>query len=317
MAEILTKFVRSIFAFMSLLSLPVSASAGDARSDASDKHWSEVFRSYLQSVNEVDWKLSQASLPMCSTPEAGHGLILDSLPSYDRKEHEAVSKALGLDARPQVAAVASDSPASDAGLRPGDVILAVNGVSLVDVMGTEWSEMVGEQIAGLLARLPIDRKSNLTIERDDREMLIAITPVARCSAGTVLVIDTSVEAYSDRSNAAITTGLLRFLEDPSELALIAGHELAHVLLRDRHRQGRFGSKRKEDEADLLGAQLALCAGYDIREGMDFWLRYHDRRAFSWLPSLSHRSGKSRYRKLTAIADTLDCGQLGSVLADAP
>ena len=293
--------------------LPSALAARDRPVDEESAHWSQYLRSYLQRVNEVDWRLSQAALPLCQQRIAGHGAVFDTLSAYDEDDRDGVSHALGLGNEPQVAATAQGSPASIANILPGDDLLAVNGARLDEIHGKELASISGDETSASLALLPTLQASTLTIRRGDAERIVEVTPVERCAIGTVLTVEERVDAYSDRHNVAITTGLLGFVRNEDELALIIGHELAHVLLRDRHESMRTRAKRKEDEADALGAQLAHCAGYDLRKAIGLWDRFDKTRAMAWLPSLTHRSSGQRQRQLAELVTTLTCDRIGSVL----
>ena len=289
--------------------------AKDAIAGHSAVHWSQILRSYLQRVNDVDWRLGQVALPLCQRRIAGHGLLFDTLSAYDQSDRAAVAEALDLGFAPQIAAVAAGSPGSSASLMPGDTLVSVNDAAIAKIFGRDAHEIGSGEIAGSLALLPANRASAIAVAREHTSLPISLTPIERCAIGTVREVDTSVEAYSDRDNVAITTGLLRFVTSDDELALVVGHELAHALLGERHKRLGIRGKRKEDEADALGAQLAYCAGYDVGKAIGLWNRFDDARALSWLPSLSHRSSKARHRQLSALVGSLTCETIGSVLED--
>lgn len=279
-------------------------------------HWSSVLRSHLQQVNEVDWRLGQSSIPVCPTIVSGHGLLFDSLLLYEESDREDVSQAIELGSNLQVAAIAEGSPGFAAGLQLGDSLVAIDGKPVFEFVGMDAGLPNSEVIEEMLARLEAGQTFELAVERNGEVIGLEFTPHPRCNVGIVLKVDKSVEAYSDFRNVAITTGLARFIENDAELALIAGHELAHVVLQARHAENRISGKKKEDEADALGAQLAHCAGYDVRKASEFWLRFGEMREFPLHLSLSHRSGARRFDRLNQLINSLDCEIVGSVL-EAP
>jgi Zn-dependent protease with chaperone function len=128
-----------------------------------------------------------------------------------------------------------------------------------------------------------------------------------------VVEDDAVDAFATPETITITTGMLRFLRSDDELAIVVGHELAHVT--KRHTLGRValtvptlilglvvgvlapGTQRlvtnfvervvanlirvavtkvdrdMEREADIFGLLYAHSAGYDPRAGSVVWERF--------------------------------------------
>lgn len=120
--------------------------------------------------------------------------------------------------------------------------------------------------------------------------------------------DNEINAYADGKNIVVTRGMLRFLEDDSELAIIMGHEMAHNMMGHIEAQkenamagamlgaviaGMAGqpantrggwqdtgtavgvlsySQDFEAEADYVGLYIAARAGYNIRQAPDLWRR---------------------------------------------
>ncbi len=78
-----------------------------------------------------------------------------------------------------------------------------------------------------------------------------------------------------------------------ELALTLGHELAH--LRFRHIFGITDAYEKEYEADRIGAEYMIKAGYDINKGMRKFKKWGKRPI-----SETHPSPRDRYNTLKAI-----------------
>lgn len=128
-----------------------------------------------------------------------------------------------------------------------------------------------------------------------------------------VVEDDAVDAFATPESITITTGMLRFLRSDDELAIVLGHELAHITR--RHTLGRValtvptlilgvvagvlapGTQRlvtnfvervvanlirvtltkvdrdMEREADIFGLLYAHSAGYDPRAGSVVWERF--------------------------------------------
>lgn len=103
-----------------------------------------------------------------------------------------------------------------------------------------------------------------------------------------LVFDPSKEVNASCSVMRITVnaGMLKFVRNSNELAMILGHELGHFSL---HHQGSTPSN--EYAADSLGAKYAAKGGYNRCSGADVYRRFHDG------PSDTHPDSASRYKRL--------------------
>lgn len=98
-----------------------------------------------------------------------------------------------LPARPDIASVEQGSPAAAAGLRPGDVITAVDGTPM-----TNWYQLVGE--IEQHPKQPLD----LSVDRAGRTLELPIVPEARRIGGqTVGFIGITAKAVHDPVMAAV------------------------------------------------------------------------------------------------------------------
>ncbi|TMM50162.1 M48 family metallopeptidase [Qipengyuania marisflavi] len=291
--------------------LSVAAVTGATLVSAHEPHWAVTLRGQLVRVAEIDWRLATVAPQRCARIAAGFGLALDSISAYPEAERPAVAAALNMTDLLQIAAVAKGSPGELAGLEAGDNLAAINGAAIASLYDPAVDIPRADQIEALLTRLPIAKPAQISVQRGGDAIDLAITPLPRCAARSILAVSDKVDAYSDQSNLALTTGMVEFAQNDDELALIAGHELAHIMLLDRHDRLQIRRKRKEDEADRLGAELAVCAGYDLAQASKFWLRYDSTRLLGFLPTFTHRNSKVRYRALTklAAAGPPDCADI--------
>lgn len=71
--------------------------------------------------------------------------------------------------------------------------------------------------------------------------------------------DVDINAYSTGGKVVIYAGMLRYLQNNQELAMVLGHELAHEV-----------GESNEANSDVLGAMFARQAGYSVCAGAQ-WL----------------------------------------------
>jgi predicted Zn-dependent protease len=151
-------------------------------------------------------------------------------------------------------------------------------------------------------------RARLTVLRDAREWLaVELGSVPGCPARVRLARSGQTNAFATERHLIVTSATLQFLRSDDELAIVLGHELAHVILGHPERLERQGVPKgmlrgfgrnadrvraTEEEADRLGLKLAWAAGYDARAAIPFWRRYYARfdgpQLFRTHPSLRQR-----------------------------
>jgi len=224
------------------------------------------------------------------------GIRHGNLHSMPKEMREAGSRVLGLTDKLQVIQVAAGSAAARAGLQAKDVILAVDGKAIGS------GDRAREHFAELLAEAAKARKSvELKLQRAAAEMTLAVEHERACAYPVLLHSADAINAFADGRQVIITRGMLRFVRDDLELAVVIGHELAHnsmghirkqagnqflgtlldILAASRgvDTQGLFGSaaaavfsKEFEAEADYVGLYFTARGGYEVDKAPNFWRR---------------------------------------------
>lgn len=242
---------------------------------------------------DVSFGIAASNVELCGDKVARqYGFRAVTLDGLDNAWKDAWRSALGVGNRPTVMIVADGSPASRAGLRPGDRLLGIGGVAL----GTGKQAMASAPVP------EVDAPVAFTIERGGAERRLTVVPARVCDYPTTLVQEDKVNAFADGKAITISSGMLRFAADDAELALIVGHELAHntrghidsktgnmiiggllgaaasvligVNVTDLGAQAGAGafSQEFEAEADYVGVYHAARAGFDVRKAASFWRR---------------------------------------------
>lgn len=238
----------------------------------------------------VAYRLALAGRTLCPQPRPLVGMLYHHLAEYLPRDRPLMVARYGLDRGPGVLAVLAGSPAAQAGLTAGDVLLTVNGepFSWPERIAAEperkrWRRMLEQSEAQLetaLARGPAE----LTVLRQGRELRLRLAALPACPARVRLARSTQVNAFDTGGYVVMTTAMLDFLQSDDELAVVLGHELAHGILGHpamRTEEGVLASFgigaatlwNREAEADRLGLRLMSAAGYDLDAAIPFWRRY--------------------------------------------
>ncbi|MBH0114339.1 M48 family metalloprotease [Novosphingobium sp. YJ-S2-02] len=234
-------------------------------------------------------------------------MSVDYIGAYAPGDREAVKQLLGMTDLPQVAAVARGSPATLAGVRAGDTIVSINAVSTKQLIEeSDEPSLFADELEQHLRVLPSDSPIELVLEREGHDITVTITPEAACAPRYILKTDKGIAAFTDGANIAVSSRLIDFAQNDDEIALVAGHELAHVVYGDDEASGLGQRRFWEDRADLLGLRIAHCAGYDVDKGLAYWTR---RDAKDWLRLFrdpTHRSRGARVKRMREELASLSC-----------
>ena len=301
-----------ITAILMSLALTAFGTGADAQDGQPSAHLQ--LREDMVRMARVDAALTAQLGDACAVEAAESGLRIDSIDAYPATARDAASAALELSALAQVYFVASGSAADLAGVKAGDEFLTLYGLDPAQAISTTEGVSLADRIERFLSQRSAGEDVQLVVRRDDRTLAFTLTPRMRCRHVAVVAVDEDVKAYSDATGLAVTTGLMRSLRNDDELAVVVGHELAHIALYDYFRDARIRGKRKEDIVDAIGTRLAGCAGYDLAKGLQFWLHYDEARRKSFLPSFTHRSSKKRFRAAQPLIADQSCDTLQSDIA---
>lgn len=302
--------VKEVYAALSISFLMFANVWTTPAQAQSPQPWPIQLRSHLQRLATVGWRLRIAAAEACTTYAGQTGIAIDHISAYRQRDRAWVKNLIGLSETPQIAAVAPDSPAARAGLLPGDELLSIDG--------TDWrryldrasdreplSDVLERSLEGTADTEPL----TLLIGRGGRSTPITVSPQRLCAARFVLKTGEGLIAYSDDDSIAVSSALVQFTMNDDELALVAGHELGHIIARDTSVRGLGNRRKAEDRADRIGVHLAYCAGYDAEKGLAFHRRYHSRDRLWFLRDPSHRSTPGRIKRMIAYLTSLspaDC-----------
>ncbi len=256
------------------LAVPAHAAANGDRSELRSELGLAVEALQIEDtrLQTVGWRLATANAAFCTSARPAVGLLLQDVMNYN--DPGSIRAALGIASDIAVQAVAPDSPAAGAGLRPNDAVLAIGQWSMADlppVAAGDYTRLktVHDRIN---ATLESEGKVRLRVKRgNDEARDVELVGVPACP-GRFELRTQGGKAQADGTRVLIGRrfGAAKRPSDvleESEFAAVVAHEFAHNLLGhsewlEREGRGWGNVRRTEREADRLCVWLLANAGYD-------------------------------------------------------
>ena len=175
------------------------------------------------------------------------GILTMQASSFPPKYRSILSGNFGMDDTITISFTADCSPAEAAGIQRGDKIVGVNGKDI----GT------GKRAYRKLSKV-LNGKTNTPVAMEvlssGKRKSVTVTTMEICDYPIRLLRNVNVNAFADGSTIHITTGMLGFVENQEELALVIGHEMAHNTR--NHMRSKMANR-------MLGALIGAMAGTAI------------------------------------------------------
>ena len=172
----------------------------------------QAFARYLKirkRLDKVSAPIMKANAELCKKTRTDFGIITHTRKSYPKHLRDAAERRLGAGDTHTVLFVRDASPASGAGIEPGD-------------------EIIGDKDEPISARdKSLADADALHIRSLGKDMQIEMKAETHCDYGVALKMSGAVNAYANGKSIVVTTAMMDFAESDDELALVVGHELAH------------------------------------------------------------------------------------------
>jgi len=238
---------------------------------------------------------------LCPRINPYYGVLTHSAESYSKHIREDAAAELSLTDEPVVLHVVPDSPAAEAGIESGDIILGENGEPIS---------------ADALRKLEIaeNGQTTLNLRRSGSDIAVNVKTVPGCDYAVGLRSSDVVNAFATGRSITVTTGMMDFTKTDEELAAILGHELAHNTMGHIRKiitntvLSGFATRYTrpfESEADYVGLYYAARAGYDIENVENIWRRIGERHPRGIGRSKSHPATPDRFLRLKAAKREID------------
>jgi membrane-associated protease RseP (regulator of RpoE activity) len=289
-----------------------------------------VIEKYIQDsakITNIAAKIRLAGTNICESQTSlmlglKYWNIHDFLPENENIARNKYQLGAGL----KVLNVASESPAEKAGFKVGDELLAIN--DLIIAGGKNAKKDFAKQLDEFKKTL---KPLTIKVWREGEEKLLSVTPVKACKSDIELIFDNSVNAYADGTNIYIAKGMMNFVQNEEEIALVISHELAHNVMNHIDAKktnaglgmaigllldigaavagvntqggftdagGRLGGQAFsvdfENEADYVGIYFMANANYKIDNVALFWRRMAQENPNAITLSSTHPSTSARF-----------------------
>lgn len=252
---------------------------------------------YLTKVNNIGYKL------IFSLPEEERkgnfvfsGLLLSGLDRYLAKLYQ-LPAGKGV----VVIGLVENSPAKKSGIQAGDLLKRIDGLAIYEL----------SDVAYILNHKAPNQRLELSVVRSGMAMNFDFRLISKpLNVAFRMVDDQEVNAGASPDLVAVTYGLMRFVKSDDEIAVVLGHELAHIT-KGHHLKGSgigllsmlagiaagigankvspgsgdivmrsvssaFNARFSQDferEADYFGLKYVFLSGFDIEAGVDVWERF--------------------------------------------
>jgi hypothetical protein len=228
----------------------------DAQVDQGRRLAGEALRVRSRLV-DLDLALTVASREFCGalTLSKLGGMFGSSASFTGSASRAVVEESYRLSKEPTVVHVTANGPLAAADVQPGDRLLELNGAAVDSIAA------IGE----LMAARP--QRVELTIGRAERTLRRTVTPLAACPVTLDYAISPALVTWKAATlSGGVPLGLMNLLDDDDELAVILGHQIAHLLF-DRAEDDLLARERR---ADRIGLFVAARAGFEVARAELAW-----------------------------------------------
>lgn len=251
-----------------------------------------------QRLVRVGRRLAAGGAELCTGYVSNPGWTLADAEQYAPEHRDLATTALNLRRTPTIINVENGSAAAQAGARPGDALVAVNGQAVAaEPLRRASRNRLGEVERNVPVRA-------VRLLRNGGGVALTLQPERGCASHFLMGRAQGLRGVSsDGRQVGISAEMLDYVSGDDELALVLAHELAHNILghnkgvasfraSGEDRSGR-SKKSREAEADRWALYLMARAGYDVSVAPGFWRRWGPKTSFGIFNAGTHPGWRDR------------------------
>jgi len=256
-----------------------------------------------QRLMQVALPVLKANTELCPKTRQDIGVMMHSLKSYSKALRPAAKRELGARDEPSIRLIVNGSVAEAAGLKVGDQFLTSKG-KVTTPTSNAFQALLNEG-------------GNIQVRRDGQEIPVTLSSETVCGYEVRLAQTSTINAYADGRHITMTTGMMNFVKNDDELALIVGHELGHNTMGHIPKIVTnfilsFGGTRFtrpfESESDYVGMYYMVRAGYSPEGVEDFWRRLAVTNPKYVAQAKTHPTYPNRYLSIAATREEIKAKQ---------
>ena len=252
-------------------------------------------------LQRVSAPIMQANMELCPKTRLDIGVTTHSLDSYSKPMKPAAKRELGAREELSIFNVIAGSPADQAGLKRGDILLGAKDEPL-SATSKKFQQLL-KSSAG-----------SIRVKRNGSISTVNLTAQEICNYPIRLSPTSTINAYANGRKITMTAGMMNFVKDDDELALIIGHELGHNTMGHIRKVvtnlilsagGTRYTRPFESESDYVGMYYMVRAGYDPTDVEDVWRRLAVTNPKSVVRAKTHPTFPNRYLQIAATRDEIN------------
>lgn len=264
----------------------------------------------FEEMDRLQQRLMQVALPilkantqLCPKTRQDIGVVMHRLKNYPKSLRPAAKRELGAGDEPSVRLVVNGSAADLAGIKTGDQFLNTAG------------KVVTPQDKAL--QIQLEQGGNIRVKRDGKEIPLTLKSETICGYTVRLSQTPTINAYADGRNITMTSGMMNFVKNDDELALIIGHELGHNTMGHIRKVitniilsigGTRYTRPFESESDYVGMYYMVRAGHSPDGVEEFWRRLAVTNPKYVARAKTHPTYPNRYLSLAATREEIKAKQ---------
>ena len=229
-----------------------------------DVEFKDVLAQY-QALNSrlesISYRIQKANVDLCPRRLRSPGFTVHNVYDYPENLRRVAEELLPVSERLSLRTIKTGSPADNAGLLPGDIILELAGQYFpLGPTSKSFYEAASPRIYA-------QKAFEIKVRRGDEIIEITLKPETLCGYPVNVFFSERINGHTDGDEVWITSELLRSRADDVDVALVVAHEMAHAIA---GHMDETPTKALELTADKMALIMLARAGFDYDRAVINW-----------------------------------------------